>query len=168
MFSSRVLSENSVQFLDFRMDAEVLYPVSAVILSLVNIVCISSHLQANKMSDLFHVYLRRIDTHNREIASGFTVADAAHALYSANINRVFPLADRMPRSFQHDTFLMFRMTADLLLAFVPAFGLTCALISTDHQHTFFLVIAILSAVSLFATVILLFTTLRYTLKRAAR
>ncbi|MGI9502299.1 MAG: hypothetical protein ACR2RE_04495, partial [Geminicoccaceae bacterium] len=51
--------------------------------------------------------------------------------------------------------------------FVPAFGLIYALVSTNHQHFYFAVIAAFSLVSLLATVILLFTTLRYTLKRAA-
>lgn len=167
VFSSRVSSENSVQFLGLRMDAELIYPIVAIILSLVNIVYISSQLQANKMSDLFHAYLRKIDAHSKEIAVGFTVADAAHALYSANINRIFPIADRMPKKFQYPIFLIFRMTADLLLAFVPAFGVICALVSTDEQKVYFLIIAVFSLISLLATAILLFTTLRYTITRAA-
>lgn len=148
------------------MDANILYPISAILLALVNIVYISSHLQANKVSDLFHAYLPKIDAHGKEITTGFTVADAGHALYVANINRIFPLVDRMPQAFQHIGYLIFRITADVLLALIPAFGLTYALINTNRQQFYFSIIIIFSLVSLLATLALLFTTLRYTITRA--
>lgn len=165
VFSAKVSADNTVQMIGFHMDSSMLYPVLATLLVLSNIVYISSHIQAYKTVELFHSYLVEIDADNINFAGRYTLADAAHALYSPNINRIFPLTNQLPQPIRPLAFLIFKWTFDVILATLPACGLLYALYHTDHQAYYFPALVIFSAVSTTATAILLFTTLGYTFGR---
>lgn len=68
------------------------YPVSAVLLSLLNIAYCSAHAQAYRVQDILIKLVERYECAQTNFAPQLSIATVAHALYAPALGRLYPLS----------------------------------------------------------------------------
>ena len=153
-------SGDTVKFLGFGMDPAYLYPVCASLLAIINIAYCSAHLQAYRITLMYHDLLESLDAENIDFSPHFSVADAAHALYIPVLNRVYPFTHFLPKRIRRIAYAVIKVPTDLLFYSLPAFGSLFALSRTERTWVL-LPLSIIVFASVAASFILLAQGLRW-------
>lgn len=105
-----------------KVNADGLFPASAVILAMINVAYCLSHLQFIRALRIFHEVLESVDAVNLKIGRHSTLADAAHCLYPSSFNRVYPMERLLPRKVQPWVSLVVKPYTDVVFHSLPIVG----------------------------------------------
>jgi len=110
-----------VRFITHDINSEVLYPVSAVLLSVMSLAFIIAHAQAIRAGE---IYLNYLKTTQGKMLDGdiIMVNDAAHLLYTSSLNRVYPLTHYLNPRIGVPTYIAVKLVFSLIYFCFPPFG----------------------------------------------
>jgi hypothetical protein len=162
-------SEGTVKILGFEMDSAYLYPVCASLLAIINVAYCSAHLQAYRITLMYHDLLESLGAKNIDFSPHFSIADAAHTLYIPALNRVYPLTHFVPKRIRRIVYVLIKLPTDFLFYSVPTVGCLFALSRTEWEWEWALLpLLIIVLASVGASLILLTQGLRWILVGPAK
>ena len=159
-------SSNGVSLLGLNMDEVLLYPACGTLIAILNIAFCSAHLQAYRITLIYHELLDAMDAKNQSFTINYSIADAAHSLYLPALNRIYPLMHFLPQQYRDVAYKILKLPTDLFFYSLPIFVCYYSLWRFFTSHFFewiwFIVpLIVIVIVSTGASVILINTGLKW-------
>lgn len=154
--SSNAIGDDEVRLFGLSMEADRFYPISVVILSLVNIAYCTAHMQSFFALGIIQDRLVSIKANEMAYSQNYSLSDVVHSMYASNLKRIYPLARLLPSRIRYLVYMMSRVSSDLIFLGLPVLGSIWGISKTQIGLVPTIFLSMLVLLTALASVILFF------------